>query len=216
MFITGRKSGRDKKEATDKSPMRQNMKIKAGVTKIRERLGEERKKTVTAMCLIALMAFMWIRMLTKKTPQSSEAGPAAEQSSTENPPNEKYRVSFVELPKVAGRNDVVARDFFSPNGWRHFVDGQGRKPDGIDEVSVVSTGGNEEVIKKVAQKKLKLGAIILSTDPRVFINDDLLLTGQKVLVRDGIEKYEFEVVKIEANTVVLTCREAEITLRLAD
>ena len=200
-----------------KSPMKQNMKDNyAGIRKILERLADEKKKSVTALSLMAVMAVMWVKMLTGKTPQGAEAGPATEQASTENPPNEKYIVSFVELPKVAGRNDVIVRDFFSPNGWRHFVDGRRRKPDGIEQVSVVSTSGNEEVIKEVAERKLRLGAIMLSANSRVFINDDLLLIGEKVLVTDGTERYEFEVIEIEKNTVVLTCREAEITLKLAD
>ncbi len=187
-----------------------------GAKKVIERLAEEKKKSVTALCLITLMAFMWIRVLTRKTPQGAEAAPGTQQSSSENPPNEKYRVSFVELPKVAGRNDVIVRDFFASDGWRRFGDGQGRKPNGIEEVSVVSTDGNEEVIKNVAKKKLKLGAIILSTDPLILINDKELSMGGKVLVRDGTDMYEFELVEIGENTVVLTCGEAKITLKLAD
>ncbi len=216
-FITGQKSDRDKKKVTGKSPMRQNIKNNnTGVKRVFERLAEEKKKSVTALCLIAVMAFMWIRVFTKKTPQGAEAAPVTEQSSTENPPKENYSVSFVELPRVAGRNDAIVRDFFAADGWRHFVDGQRRKPDGIEEVSVVSTDGNEEVIKKVAEKKLKLGAIMLSADPLVLINDKELSMGGKVLVRDGTDMYEFELVEIEEDTVVLTCGEAEITLKLTD
>ena len=194
--------------------MRQNMTNNStGARKVLERLAEEKKKSAAALCLIAVMAFMWIRVLTNKTPQGAEAAPVTEQSSTENPPNEKYRVSFVELPKVAGRNDVIVRDFFASDGWRHFVDGQGRKPDGIEEVSVVSTNGNEEVIKNVA-KKLKLEATMVSTNPLAFVNGQVRRIGDKMLVTDGTQRYECEVVKIEDNTVVIKCGEAEITLKL--
>ena len=184
-----------------------------GAKKVLERLAEEKKKSVTALCLIAVMAFMWIRVLTKKTPQGAEAAPGAEQSNTENQPNDKYRVSFVELPKVAGRNDVIARDFFASNDWRHFVDGQGQKPDGIEEVSVVSTNGNEEVIKRVA-KKLKLEATIVGTNPIACVNGQVRHIGDKMLVKDGTDTYECEVVNIEDNIVVIKCGEAEITLKL--
>ena len=195
--------------------MRQNTtnRHSIGAKKILERLAAEKKKSVTALCLIAVMAFMWIRVLTKKTPQGAEAGPVTEQSSAENPPNEKYRVSFVELPKVVGRNDAIVRDFFASDGWRHFVDRQGQKPDGIEEVSVVSTNGNEEVIKKVTEK-LELGATIVSADPLAWINGETRRIGDKMLVMDGTEPYECEVVKIEDNTVVIKCREAKITLKL--
>jgi hypothetical protein len=160
-----------------------------------------------------VMAFMWIRVLTKKTPQGAEAAPVTEQSSTENPANEKYRVSFVELPKVAGRNDVIVRDFFASDGWRHFVDRQGQKPDGIEEVSVISTNGNEEVIKRVA-KKLRLEATMLGTDPIACVNGQVMHIGETMLITDGTDTYKCEVVKIEDNTVVIKCGEAEITLKL--
>ena len=119
----------------------------------------------------------------------------------------------MELPKVAGRNDAIVRDFFASDGWRHFVDRQGQKPDGIEEVSVVSTNGNEEVIKRVA-KKLKLEATIVGTNPLAFVNGQIRHVGDKMLVKDGTQTYECEVVKIEDNTVVIKCSEAEITLKL--
>ena len=123
--------------------MRQKMTNKStGARKVLDRLTEEKKKSVTALCLIAVMAFMWIRVLTKKTPEGAEAAPVTEQSSTENTSDQKYRVSFVELPKIAGRNDVIVRDFFASDGWQHFIDEE-RRPDGIEEVSIVSTNGNE-------------------------------------------------------------------------
>ena len=184
-----------------------------GAKKVLERLAEEKKKSVTALCLITVMAFMWIRVFIGKAPQDAEAAPETEQSNTEDPQDEKHRVSFVELPKVAGRNDMIARDFFASNGWRHFVDGQGRKRDGIEEVSIESTNGNEEVIERIA-KKLKLEATMMSTNPIAFVNGQIRHTGDKMLVKDGTETYECEVVKIEDNTVVVKCREAEITLKL--
>lgn len=194
--------------------MRQNIANNStGVKKVLERLAEEKKKSVTALCLIAVMAFMWIRVLTKKTPQDAEAAPGTQQSSTEIQPNEKYRVSFVELPKVAGRNDVIARDFFASNDWRHFVDGQGQKPDGIEEPSIVSTNDNEEVIKRIA-KKLKLEATMVGTNPIAFVYGEVRRIGDIVLVKDGTDTYECEVVKIEHNTVVIKCGEAQITLKL--
>ena len=46
--------------------MKQNMTNNStGARKVLERLAEEKKKSVTALCLISVMAFMWIRVLTK-------------------------------------------------------------------------------------------------------------------------------------------------------
>ena len=186
-----------------------------GARKMLDRLAEEKKKSVTALCLIAVMAFMWIRVFTKKAPQSADAAaPGTGQSNTEDAPREEYEVSFVELPKVAGRNDVIGRDFFAPNGWQHFVDKQGQEPDGIEKVSIVSTNGNEEVIRRVAGK-LKLEATIkMGGTFKAWINGQDYKVGEKIPISDGANTYECEVIEIRDNVVVIKCEEAEITLSI--
>ena len=69
------------------------------------------------------------------------------------------------------------------------------------------------MIKRVA-KKLKLEATIVGTNPLAFVNGHVRHVGDKMLVKDGTQTYECEVVKIEDNTVVIKCSEAEITLKL--
>ncbi len=70
------------------------------------------------------------------------------------------------------------------------------------------------MIRKVAEK-LKLEAIVvLSKNPRAFINNRVISVGDKVLIRDGIDTYECEVIEIEENMVVIKCREAKVTLKL--
>ena len=54
----------------------------------------------------------------------------------------------------------------------------------------------------------------MGKNPRVLINDKLLSVGDKLLVADGADTYEFEVVGIEEKKVSIRCSEAEITLRL--
>jgi hypothetical protein len=177
-------------------------------------LAAEKKKAVTASCLIVLMAFMWIRVLSKESPEASEAGLVAEQGNMEDASNQELKVSFIELPQVAGRNDVMTRNFFASNGWRHFEDEQQRNSAVVEEVNIVSKNGNEEVIKKVAEK-LKLEAIVvLSAKHRALINNKVVAVGDKVLILDGIDTYECEVVQIKENTVVIDCRDAEVTLKL--
>ncbi len=176
-------------------------------------LAAEKKKAVAASCLIAVMAFMWVRVLTKKTPEAAGAAFMTEQLNVEGTLDEELNISFTELPQVAGRNDVITRDFFASNGWRHFG-GQERNLTVIEEVNVVSKNGNDEVIRKVAEK-LKLEAIVvLSNNPRAFINNKVVSVGDKVLIRDGVDTYECEVIEIEENKVVIKCREAEVTLKL--
>lgn len=181
-----------------------------GANRLVSRLAAEKKKTVTALCLIALMVFMWARVLGKKTPAVAAAlGPEDVVAG----PDSELNISFIELPKVAGRNDVLTRDFFAAGGWKDFIrDGEGSNVAGT-EVSVVSKDGDEEIIRKVAEK-LKLEAIGLDGNPQAFINNKLLSVGDKLLVRDGGNTYECEVMAIEENVVLIKCGDAEITLKV--
>jgi hypothetical protein len=173
----------------------------------------EKKKTVLALCLITLMAFMWIRVLTKGAPEAAEAGLTAEQMVAERQSEPELKISFINLPQIAGRNNEISKDFFTSDGWKGFVDKEEHKSVGVGEVNIVSTNSDQEVIKKVAEK-LKLEAIVSGDNPLAFLNNEVLRVGDKVLVSDGTDKYECEVVEITENTVVMRCREAEITLKM--
>jgi hypothetical protein len=193
--------------------MRQNVRNSGNIAnRLFNQLVVQKKKTVLALCLITLMAFMWIRVLTRKAPQAAKAGLLAGQMDVETQSEPELKISFVELPQAAGRNDVITRDFFASGGWQDFVDSQGRKSTG-EEVDIISKEGDQEVIRRVAEK-LNLEAIVLSENPQAFINDKLLSVGDKLLIGDGVDKYECEVVEIKENTVVMRCRESRITLKL--
>ena len=176
-------------------------------------LAAEKKKVAMALCLIAVMVLMWIRVLSRKGPETAEAVVTAEQVNVEEQSNPELNVSFIELPKVKGRNDVITRNFFDSNGWQQFIEGQ-RKRGMIGEVNVLSTDGNEEIIKRVAQK-LKLEAIMVGENSRAYINGETIKVGDKIKISEGTDKFECEVLSIEENSVVIKCREAEITLKLA-
>jgi hypothetical protein len=190
--------------------MEQNVKNTVnGANRLVGRLAAEKKKTVTALCLIALMVFMWARLLGKKDPVIAAA--SQRQEDVVQDVNVELKISFIELPKIPGRNDVLTRDFFAADGWRNFI-GNEKKP-GNKEVIV--KGGNEELVKWVAEN-LRLEAIVIGSDgnPQAYINGKLLSAGDKLLVRNGGNKYECEVVEIEENVVVIKCGEEEITLEL--
>jgi hypothetical protein len=175
-------------------------------------LAADKKKTIIALCLIGVMVFMWAKVLGKEAPRSAEAKERAGQTASEGS-SSQVKISFIELPKVEGRNNVLTRDFFAAEGWQEFTKGQVINSDGTKTVNIVSRGGSEEVAKRVAGR-LKLEAIGLSKNPEVFINDKLLTVGDKLLVKDGGETYECEVVRIEQNMVSIRCGEAEIKLKL--
>lgn len=195
--------------------MKQNVANNSSRTnKLFTRLAVEKKKAVLAFSLIMVMAFMWVRVLSKKTPNAAEAALTTQQEKLDERENSRLKLSFVELPKVPGRNDVITIDFFDSNGWQGFMkDEDGRSLTGREEVSVVSKDGSEEVLIKIAGK-LKLEAIELSDMPCAFINSKLLLVGDKLHLKDGVNAYECEVVRIEENVVLLRCAEVEVKLRL--
>jgi hypothetical protein len=169
-------------------------------------LAAEKKKTVMALCLIAVMVLMWLRVFGRKTPQSAEAALMTQRANLNILGSDsELKISFIELPKVEGRNDVLTGDFFAADGWQNFMSG--------GEVNVVLKDGSQEVVTRVAEK-LKLEAIGLGENPQAFINNKLLSVGDKLLVRDGVNTCECEVVGIEESTVFIRCGEAEIKLKL--
>jgi hypothetical protein len=176
-------------------------------------LAAEKKKTVLAVCLILLMIFMWLKVLTRTSPKAAEAELIAELIEEQTQSEPEMDISFIDLPNVAGRNDLIDRDFFASNGWQDFIDDQGRKSVGVEEIDIVSKDDDQEVIQKVAEN-LKLEAIVSSEEPMAFINDKVLRAGDKLFVGDGIESYECEVVEIKENIVVIKFRESKITLKL--
>lgn len=181
------------------------------LSRLVSQLAADKRKTAIALCLIGLMVFMWAKVLGKQGPRSAEAKEQTRQTASGS--NSQQKISFVELPKVEGRNDALKRDFFAADGWQEFIKSQAVNSDGTKAVNIVSKGGSEEVVKRVAGK-LKLEAIGLSENPEVFINDKLLTTGDILLVKDAGETYECEVVRIEQDMVLIRCGDAEIKLKL--
>ena len=174
----------------------------------------QKKKSVMAVCLIALMVFMWVRVLKNKAPQTAGAA-VVTQKATEGRSDSAGKISFVELPVITGRNDVLTRDFFVVDNWQSFLAGQNGKNSGdIGDVNVLAGDGTGKTLKQVAEK-LQLEVIELGRNPHAFINGKLLSVGDKFDVKDGINTYECEVIGIEENTVFIRTGEAKISLRLA-
>ncbi|MBN2129654.1 MAG: hypothetical protein JW741_09160 [Sedimentisphaerales bacterium] len=177
-------------------------------------LAADRKKTVVAVSLFAIMTLMWIRVLTGKKPHSAGAAPAsagAQGAPTQPNPN----VRFVALPTVLGRNDTIDRDFFAARDWEAFRRAaRGQTADTGTEVHVVSSDHAQEVAIRIAQK-LRLEAVLWSENPQAFVNDELLSVGDKLTAADGSDTCEFEVLRIYEDAVLIGCRGTQLTLRLA-
>lgn len=177
----------------------------------------DKKKAVLAAGLVAVMAFMWIRLLRKDAPQSAQANPTMQQTSasSQGQPATPSKISFVELPKVPGRHDVIARDFFAPGDWWKSIKGiEGQNRTGAEEVRVVSAKGDREVINLLAAR-LNLEAIVKDKNLQAFINGKLLSVGDKLLIREGVRTLDCEVVQIEQNQVTIRCGQSQVTLKLS-
>lgn len=177
------------------------------------RFAAEKKKTGIALCLIAIMAVMWIKVLTKKGPADAQAGTGAEQGPVREQPKEEPRISFIDLPQVPGRNDLISRDFFATAGWEDFAADEDVTDIFDVGVDVPATDTRKNIAERIEQL-LRLQAIGWGQNPQAFINDKLLSVGEKLVVTDGKETYECEVIEIRRNAVLIRCREAEITLKL--
>jgi hypothetical protein len=188
-----------RKQATNKSV------ISTGVL---SRLTADKKKSVAALCLIGLMVFMWVRVLTRK-PQGAEAGqPTPVVNNSVSDSEAIVKVSFVDLPKIEGRHDVLTRDFFASNNWRDFLSGS--NPGGISV-----SNGSDKLARRIAAA-LQFEAIVAGSEGRiqVSINGALYSVGETIEIKQGEEVYKCEVIEIEDNRVLIRFRETQIELEL--
>ena len=76
------------------------------------------KKTVLATALVLVMAVMWIRVLIGHKPGAAGAATTAPEATaaTQKGPAQ-VKVRMIELPKIPGRNDAIARDCFNAQEW---------------------------------------------------------------------------------------------------
>jgi hypothetical protein len=186
-------------------------KVDNRTNKIFQHLAAEKKKTITVLCLILLMALMWIRIFTKKGPEAAQAALAANQVKVQEQESPRVKISYIELPQIQGRNDVITRDFFEPDGWRGFIP-EGKYPADGRQVGVDLNLIN--LRSRLMQAGLKLEAIELGKNPCAFINGRLLSVGDKIAIRDGNDTYECEVSRIERDTVVISYGKIEVQLKL--
>jgi len=180
------------------------------------RLGAQKKKMTAALLLIGLMVLMWARVLLTRGPEAAQAGEGRMRAGPAGSGQEvQVAVSFVELPKVKGRNDLLVRDFFASQNWRNFAQSRRGNSSGAGEVRIVSKDGDAEIARRVAEK-LNLQAIWVDNNPQAFINGKPFTVGDKFRLKEGVSAYECEVIGIEESTVYLKCGKAKIVLSLAE
>jgi hypothetical protein len=179
---------------------------------IARQFSAQKKKSVAAIVLIILMVLLWIRVLSRKDQQHSTAMGMGVMNTVQKV-DSHVNVDYVDLPVLKGRNDVLLHDFFRVTDWQKFIR-DGKNGIGLEEVTVKSKQGSEEMLRRLAGN-IKLEAIILGSEPKVFMNDQILGVGSKFAVTEGQEKYECEIKMIEEDRMVIKVKEAEIMLKLS-
>ena len=169
-----------------------------------------------ACALVLVMVGMWVRVLIRQEPGAAAgAGPQQRQVPSAQP-GRSTRITPVELPKTPGRHDVIGRNFFSLHDSAYFQSLVALPSGGTDsEVRVASPDDAHEVIQRVAQT-LRLEAVYWSEseEPRAFINNQLLAQGRTLTVESVAGSFVFDVVKISENSVLVSCQDVQVTLKL--
>lgn len=172
-------------------------------------------KTVVAVGLIAIMAFMWLRVLLNNRASSNEAKAAtaradAETKAARQQEQPEVKISFVPLPVVPGRNDVLTHDIFTAAGWKAFPAGTGPGSGAPRAVSA----NDSEYISKIAET-ITLDAVISGQNPEAFIGSKLVSVGSKLPVNYNDRIYEFTVTEIHETKVVLRWNDFAVDIKMS-
>ncbi len=164
----------------------------------------ERKKIITMGLLLCVMGFMWSKVLSSKKQQQ------AIETRTTAAAKEKISMSlaYIPLPDVEGRNDRIKNDFFSPESFLGFNSSAGRQ-------NTVSLKNEDNDIQSI-MKGICIDAILSGENPQVFINDQLLNIGDKLVVERNGKTYELELVKIMNDKIQLKYGEMVVETGIAD
>ena len=167
-----------------------------------------KSRIIVAAVLITVMAFMWLRLLFNKSPDTAAGGAVVETVNTQDKNNTTKplpELTYIELPFVPGRHDVLTNDIFRPGNWRAFKtvdDTQDSGSGGLDRDKDALTA---EDIRKI-DSLITLDGIIAEGGGRAweaFINGKLVSVGSKVAVEYDKRSVELTVTEIYRNKVVL-------------
>ena len=167
------------------------------------KMSAEKKKTVIALALILIMASLWVKNVMKKNSICDAQALLMAQQNTEVPKEPKF--SYVELPEMKDRHDVISRNVFVTNRWKGFR----REGDmGNDYWTAQALSGGQaegfNSIERVVQE-MSLGAIVLGAEPRAFIGGQMVRSGEKFTFKYSHQSYEFKMLKIYDDKVELEC-----------
>lgn len=175
--------------------------------KISTQFAADKKKSIIAVGLLLIMAIMWMKMLTGKTPDNAKAALKTDHEIKK----EETRINYKNLPCITGRHDTLTRDMFAAENFNEYINND--QENSNEEIKRVGTDISKGSIQRLAQM-LKLEAIGHSSNPEAFINNRLYSAEDVITVNDGSSTYQCRVVKISENAVTLKYEDSEIELKL--
>ena len=172
----------------------------------------EKKKAVIALALVVVMASLWVKNIMKRN-SIREAQALLMAQQTSDVPKEA-RFSHIQLPQVQGRHDVLTKDVFVSNGWQGFRR-EGDLANDYWTAQAVGNANSEDVGRvELAVNEMALGAIVVGTERRAFIEGNMLGVGEKFTFKYKRQPYEFKIVEIYDNKVELECNGAIVVKKI--
>jgi hypothetical protein len=190
--------------------MKQKEKQNGKRNQILASLTVERKKLAIAVLLVSVMVVMWVRVLAKKNQSELNGAMLAPQTATAEQAQPKIKAA--ELPQVKGRNDVLARDIFAGDKW----EGSGAAANGATQRHVARKSVHENLSDMIETigKELELEAIFSGKNPQASVSGMLVVPAGRLTVNHEGDQYEFKVLAINDNEVVLECKGVQVKLSL--
>ncbi len=183
-------------------------------SRVLTRIAAERKKTIAALSLLVVTVFMWVKVLGQKNPQSANASTAISTMQDPQSVNDSVsKIQFIELPVIEKKHHKLNRDFFNGEDWDIYA-GSGQSSQVVGKGHGMSDSDSEKLLRLISEK-LQLEVIEIDQNRRAaFINNKLLVIGDKLSITDGVKIYECEIVGIEKDVVTVGCGQLEVDLKL--
>jgi len=187
------------------------------------RMPASKNRVFLAVGLISLMTFMWIRVFVRAGSDSNNVSAApvkmTESQAIGQSGQRQVKLSYIQLPVIPGRNDMLKRDIFSVKNCRTFdaYNKNGTKHGKTDTLArIQDTGGDPDITE--IEKKLRLEAVIAGDNGQpgeAFIENQFVSVGSTLAVDYDGRIYEFTVLKIDENEVVLKWKEFTIAVKMS-
>jgi hypothetical protein len=162
------------------------------------------------------MSFMWIKLLTGKGEPTAAMAAADAGQMTSSSTGETTAI-YKEPPFVAGRNDTLASDFFSPGSWQAFLTKSSSGQ--LETVAAGQIQTADDIRKKTIRKiadGLKLQIVEIGTEPQAFVSDTLVKEGRTLTIVAGETSFEFKVLRVTHKSVELECEGSTFEIKLRE